>query len=103
MLRPVQAAMEDVVELGTRQRLAILIEDDRAGAAGAPPSVGLGRDRAQHHGPAAVGEVPPAAEHEILRGDLQEHQIGRVPLERVESDIQPTEIHSQLSEQAIVV
>ena len=54
MLRPVQAAMEEVVELGAGHRPARLGEDGRAAAAGALATVGLGRHRARGWPPGSL-------------------------------------------------
>src|SRR3954463_971195 len=59
MFRPVEAAMEEVVELGAGHRPAGPAEDRRVAAAGTLALEGLGRHHPGDGGLATVREVPP--------------------------------------------
>ena len=92
MLRTVQRPMEEVVVF--RSVLGLLSGREHLGCVttGALPLVRLCSDHLAHQGPAALGEVPALVEHQLLRGNQQEHLVSGMLVQMVKSAVDLVEL-----------
>jgi hypothetical protein len=90
--RPVEAAMEKVVELGSQQRLPVWRQDTSAVATGTTPQKRWHREDLAHNGLSAFRERTPVAEQQLLCSRHQEQDVGGMTVDDVEPVMQAPEL-----------